>query len=260
MKISIITPSLNQGRFLRNCIESVLNQKGVDVEHMVIDAGSTDETLDILRSYPHIDWVSEPDKGMSDGINKGFRKATGDYLIWLNCDDFLMPGALENVVACLQNRPDIDVLHGDCVFVREDGSPIYRKRDHPADEFTLLFVGCFIPSTSTFLSRRIIEAGEFLNISYRVCMDWDYYLRLLRRGYKFHYLGEALAGFRWHGNNASMVLSKRGEQEALELQRLHIDEADLPAYLKSGVALSLLRRVAQLVRTGKRFAFHHRLR
>ncbi len=260
MKISIITPSYNQGRFLTDCIGSVLSQTGVEVEHIVIDAGSTDETLEVLKKHPHLKWISEPDRGMSDGINKGFQMATGDFLMWLNCDDFLMPGALSRVVDCLEADPGIDVLHGDCIFVREDSTPIRRKRDHSADGFTLLFAGCFIPSTSTFLKRSIIVAGELLNTDYKVCMDWDYYLRLLRRGYRFHYLPEALAGFRWHGDNASMVLSKRGEQEALKLQRLHIDETGLPAWLKASPFLALLRRVAQIVRVGKRLATHHRIR
>ena len=183
MKFSVITPSYNQGRFLPECVESVLSQSGVEVEHIVNDAGSTDDTLDVLEGYPHLKWTSEPDAGMSDGINKGFLKATGDWLMWLNCDDYLLPGTLAKVAEFIEKNPDVDVIHGDCVFVREDKTVIRRKYDHPVDEYTLLFAGCFIPSTSTFLKRRIIEEGNLLNISYKVCMDWEYYLRLIRGGF-----------------------------------------------------------------------------
>ncbi len=94
IKVSIITPSFNQGRFLTDCIESVLAQVGVEVEHIITDAGSTDETIDVLNRYPHLKRKSESDKGMSDGINKGFLHASGDWVMWLNCDDYLLPGAL----------------------------------------------------------------------------------------------------------------------------------------------------------------------
>jgi glycosyltransferase involved in cell wall biosynthesis len=95
IKISVITPSFNQGRFLSECIESVQTQTGVDVEHIITDAGSTDETLDVLNRYPHLKWSSESDEGMSDGINKGFLNASGKWVMWLNCDDYFLPGALE---------------------------------------------------------------------------------------------------------------------------------------------------------------------
>ena len=260
MKFSIITPSFNQERFLPDCVESVLSQSGVEVEHIVTDAGSTDETLDVLKRYPHLQWTSEADAGMSDGINKGFLKATGDWVMWLNCDDYLLPSALAKVVDFIRKHPDADVIHGDCVFVREDKTVIRRKYDHPVDESTLLFVGCFIPSTSTFFRRRIIEEGNLLDISYKVCMDWEYYLRLIRRGYSFAYLPEALAGFRWHGENTSLVHLKRGNDEALTLQRQHMAERHMNPWLAKSWVLRILRRVFQVRRIVQRIAIHGRVR
>jgi glycosyltransferase involved in cell wall biosynthesis len=299
VKISIITPSFNQGRFLQDCVESVLSQ--VDVikerrnpsaddhesamrgaklnptaahgqgesdfappcftfEHIVTDAGSTDDTLEVLARYPHLKWTSEPDAGMSDGINKGFLKATGDWVMWLNCDDYLLPGALAKVVEFIRQHPEVDVLHGDCVFVGEDKTVIRRKYDHPVDESTLLFVGCFIPSTSTFFKRRIIDAGNLLDTSYKVCMDWEYYLRLIRRGFKFGYLPEALAGFRWHGTNTSLVHLKRGNDEAQTLQRQHMAERHMNPILAKSWVLRILRRVFQVRRIIQRIAVHGRVR
>lgn len=260
MKFSIITPSFNQGRFLPDCVESVLSQTGVESEHIVTDAGSTDETLDVLKRYPHLKWTSESDAGMSDGINKGFLQATGDWMMWLNCDDYLLPGALAKVAEFIKSNPDASVVHGDCLFVREDRTVIRRKYDHPVDEKTLLFVGCFIPSTSTFFKRRIIDEGHLLNISYKVCMDWEYYMRLIRRGFRFAYLPEALAGFRWHGANTSLVHLKRGNDEARKLQREHLAEQNLSPLLGNTWVLHLLRRIFQMKRVVKRMTTHGRLR
>lgn len=260
MKFSIITPSYNQGKFIKDCLESVRQQNYPEVEHIVVDAGSTDETIEVLSGYPEVTWSSEPDKGMSDGINKGFLKATGDWLMWLNCDDYMLPGALAKVAAFIDDHPETDVVHGDCVFVREDKTVIRRKYDHPVDEFTLLFVGCFIPSTSTFFRRRIIDDGNLLGISYKVCMDWEYYLRLLRLGYRYGYLPEALAGFRWHGSNTSSIHAARGEQEAFKLQCEHIELRDLPKWLKNPAVPGILRRVAQVSRVAKRLVTHGRIR
>jgi len=257
-KFSIITPSYNQGRFLPDCIESVLAQTGIDFEHIVTDAGSTDETLEVLARYPHLKWVSEKDKGMSDGINKGFLQATGDWLMWLNCDDYLLPGALEKVVAFIQSHPEADVVHGDCLFVNEDKSLIRRKYDHAVDEDMLLFVGCYIPSTSTFFNRGIIESGHLLDIDYRVCMDWEYYLRLMREGYKFAYIPEAIAGFRWHGSNTSLVHTRRRLDEALKLQREHLSLRDRAPWLGNDSVLKVMRKIYQLRRVARRKKLHGR--
>lgn len=257
MKFSIITPSFNQGRFLTDCIESVASQ-GVDFEHIVTDAGSTDETLDVLGRFPHLLWTSEPDKGMSDGINKGFLRATGDWVMWLNCDDWLQPGALKSIEEFIRNHPDADVVHGDCVYVREDKTPIRRKRDTPVDEWDLLFVGCCIPSTATFYRREIITAGHLLDVDYRNCMDWEYYLRLIRSGYRFRYLSEAIACFRWYDDSTTSRHWQRMIDEGLRAQRSHLRERRLPAILGNAALLKVLRKGFQIRRVAKRILTHGR--
>lgn len=259
MKFSIITPSFNQGRFIEGCIASVLAQQGVEIEHIVTDAGSTDETLDVLARHPHLKWKSEPDDGMSDGINKGFHRATGDWLMWLNCDDYLLPGALAKVASYVEAHPEADVVHGDCAFVNEDKTPIRRKYDTAVDEWDLLFVGCCIPSTATFYRREIIEAGNLLDTGYRNCMDWEYYLRLCRLGYRFGYLPEELACFRWHEASTTQRHWQRMMEEGLRAQREHIEARALPAILRHEVLLNVLRRVFQLRRVAKRYGIHRRL-
>lgn len=259
VKFSIITPSFNQGRFLPDCVESVMAQDGVEWEHIVQDAGSTDSTLEVLRRYPHLKWTSEPDKGMSDGINKGFRRATGDWVMWLNCDDCLLPGALHEVARHIDREAGVDVVHGDCQFVREDLSILRRKFDHPVDELTLLYVGCFIPSTSAFYRRELIVRGLELDVDYKVCMDWEFYLRLLREGCRFSYIPEVLASFRWHGENTSRVHLNRGIEEGLQLQREHLREKGLPDWLGSRPVTRVMRRVMQVWRVGRRVAVHRRV-
>jgi glycosyltransferase involved in cell wall biosynthesis len=222
MKISIITPNFNQGRFIRDCIESVRTQTGVEWEHIIMDAASTDGTVSILKEYPHLKWVSEKDKGMCDGINKGFLRAEGDLVMWLNADDYLLPGALEKVAAFAEKNPDADVIYGECIFVTESKEPIRRKREHNFDFQILLFYGCYIPSTSTFLRRKIITDGELLDLSYRVVMDFEYYVRLSERGYRFKFLPEALACFRWHASNTSTSDSKARYRERLRVQQEYL--------------------------------------
>jgi glycosyltransferase involved in cell wall biosynthesis len=247
VKFSIVTPSFNQGRFIRDCIESVRIQSGVDWEHLVIDAGSTDETIAVLKQYPHLNWVSEPDQGMSDGINKGFRKAGGDWLMWLNADDYLLPGALARVADFARHQPDADVLYGECRFVDEAKRFIRQRREHRFDVPILLFYGCYIPSTATFLRRSIIEAGHLLDIRYRVCMDFEFYLRLTRQGFRFAFLPEALACFRWHADNTSSVQSRRRYEERVRVQQDHLRRVGR-SWLGSEYTLKLLHRVYQMKR------------
>lgn len=261
MKFSIITPSYNQGRFISDCIESVRCQTGsFDVEHIVIDAGSTDETTDILKQHPHLDWVSEPDQGMSDGINKGFLQASGDWLMWLNCDDYLLPEALEKVARFIKQHPTADVVHGDCVFVKEDKSVIRRKFDTAVDTMDLLFVGCVIPSTSSFYSRRIIESGELLSIDYKNCMDREFYLRLITSGFEFAYLPLPIAHFRWYEESTTSLNWQRMIDESIRCRRNYIDRLNLPAFLKARWILELMRRILQIRRIAKRILTHGRIR
>jgi len=259
MRFSIITPSFNQGRFLPDCVESVLSQEGVEIEHIITDAGSTDETLKVLGRYPHLQWTSEPDAGMSDGINKGFRRATGDWVMWLNCDDYLLSGTLAMIAEFITANPTADVVHGDCIYVNEDKSPIRRKYDTPVDEWDFLFVGCCIPSTSTFYRREIIEAGHLLDVGYRNCMDWEYFLRLMRLGYHFEYVPIAVAYFRWYQDSTTQQNWQRMIAEGLLAQREHITNRNLPAILKNAPLLKFLRKIFQIRRIGKRILRHRRV-
>lgn len=221
MKFSIVTASYNQGRFIRDCIESVRAQTGVDWEHIVQDAGSTDETAAVLQEYPHLQVTCEKDQGMSDGINRGFRKATGDWVMWLNTDDYLLPGALARVQEFAEKNPAADMIYGDVHFVDGAKRLLRVKREHRFDFNVLLYYGCYIQSTATFLRRKIITAGHLLDVDYRVVMDFEYYVRLARLGYRIQYAPGPVAAFRWHETNTSAVQHERRHQERLRVQRAH---------------------------------------
>ncbi len=196
---SIITPSYNYAKYIRECIESVKSQTGVTVEHIVFDAGSTDGTVEILREYPHLDLTVEPDEGMSDAINKGFRKARGKWVMWLNTDDRLLPGALQAVAAFAEKHPEADIIHGAWNFINADGTFIRAMKALPFSANMIIEHGCYIASTALFLRRETtIESGFFLNIKFRYVMDGEFYARLGRAGKKFVNFNKPLADFRQH--------------------------------------------------------------
>ncbi len=158
--LSVVTPSYNAAEFIEDAILSVARQQGIAAEHIVVDGASTDSTLEILQRYPGLQWISERDHGQSDAINKGFLRATGDLVGWLNADDYYLPGGLEAIARAAREHPEADVIYGDCVFVDREGRVLRSKVEHEFDSGILMHFGCYIPSTSTFFRRRLVESGH----------------------------------------------------------------------------------------------------
>ena len=248
MKFSIVTASFNQGRFIGDCIESVRSQAGAEWEHIIQDSCSTDETAAVIARYPHLKCVVEKDKGMSDGINRGFLRATCDWVMWLNTDDYLMPAALQKVAEFAQRNPDADIIYGDVDFVDGQKNFLRQRREHDFDANVLLFYGCYIQSTATFIRRRVIESGHLLDVNYRVCMDFEYYLRLTRAGFKFAHVPEILAAFRWHETNISATQLARRREERLRAQRQHLTLTRRARLLQNERVLGALYRLYQMKR------------
>ncbi len=216
---SVITPSLNAGEFLENAVQSVIRQQNVSVEHIVADGGSSDDTLSILLAHPGVKWTSQKDRGQSDAINRGFLQADGELLGWLNADDYYLPGGLAAIDRAAREHPEADVFYGDCVFVDGSGAIVRSKVEHAFDRGILLHFGCYIPSTATFVRRHVIESTQLLDCGYRVCMDFEYFARLSNAGYRFHYVPQFIAAFRWHESNVSLKQAVRRRQERLQVQR-----------------------------------------
>jgi glycosyltransferase involved in cell wall biosynthesis len=248
--ISVITPTFNGAAYLEDAILSVERQSGVAAEHIVIDAASTDSTLAILQRHSQLRWVSEPDRGQSDAINKGFRMATGDLVGWLNADDYYLPGGLEAIARAAAEHPEADVFYSDCIFVDPGGRIVRSKVEHDFDLQVLLYFGCYIPSTSTFFRRRLIERGLLLDCDYRVAMDFEFFARLARLGCRFHYIPRFLAAFRWHQDNVSLRNVERRTQERRMVQRAAFG-CEQPAWsLETRRYWARARRLFHKLRTG----------
>ncbi|MEP4077624.1 glycosyltransferase family 2 protein [Haloferula sp.] len=219
---TVVTPSYNYGRFIGDCLESVASQEGVTLEHLVMDAGSDDNTAEVVSEFPHASFFQEPDKGMSDGINKGFRRASGKWVMWLNADDRLRPGALTRVKEFAEANPDSDVIFGCWNFVDGGGEFIKRMTLFPFDQRMLAMDACYIASTSCFYRREsTISEGHLLNEGFRLCMDGEYFTRLAANGKVFSYLPAVLADFRLHDASISQQhLGKRDMESTVKHQRL----------------------------------------
>ena len=205
VQFTIITPSFNYARYIRECLDSVKNQEGVSFEHLVFDAGSTDDTIDILREYPHIDLTVEPDKGMSDAINKGFQKARGDWVMWLNSDDRLLPGALKSVLNFASKHPEADVIHGAFHYIDAEGQFLRRAKTAPYVYRVIVQYGCYLASPAMFFRRStVIGAGFLLNENFKYVMDGEFYARLGKAGKRFISFNKPLAEFRLHEGSLSL--------------------------------------------------------
>jgi len=218
-EISIVTPSYNQGHFIEDAVLSVFNQNYPNFEHIIIDNCSTDGTVEILKKYPHLRWISEKDDGQSDAINKGFKRATGEIIAWLNADDYYLNGAFKKIVCFWENHLYTDIIYGDCCFVNVDGKFLRRKIELAFDLGMLIYYGCYIPSTATFFRRSIIDEGILLDTEYHNCMDMEYFVRMGSQGKRFSHISDCLACFRWHEGNISTLYFERRRRERRQIQK-----------------------------------------
>lgn len=201
--ISIVTPSFNQSAFIQEALLSVKNQSYQPLEHVVVDGQSSDDTIKILgrlswqSQWSHLHWISEPDNGQSHALNKGFARAQGDIVGWLNSDDRYLPDCFEQVAATFLQHPEVDILYGDYRWIDEAGRVCRLRREIEFSRFILLHHRVlFIPTTATFFRRRVFEERHFIDEGLHYALDFEFFVRLAAHGYRFLHLPAILADFR----------------------------------------------------------------
>ena len=211
-KITVITPSFNQGKFIKETIDSVLAQSYPNLEYWVMDGGSTDETVTILKSYGEkINWISEPDSGQTDALNKGIRRATGEIITYINSDDVYLPNTLNTVAEYFTEHPQTQWVTGDYFIIDEAGKKIqsfvanYKKFLHSHLSLSLLLVANPVIQPNTFWRRSLMSEVGLFDETLHLCMDYDCWLRIMQR-YPVAVLHQHFSLFRIHAK------SKGGEQ------------------------------------------------
>ena len=249
--VTVVTPSYNQGRFIRETVKSVLSQDYQPVEYLVMDGGSTDETLEVLKSYgDRFFWVSEKDKGQAHAINKGWSRARGEILAWLNSDDIYLPAAISKAVAFLQSHPEFGAVYGEGQHIDEDGRFIERYPTEPFSREKLVET-CFICQPTVFIRRSVLQEVGVLDESLRYCMDYDLWFRIARR-YAWGHLPEYLACTRFYRKSKTLGQKVQVHREILDMVYRH--QGSVPASWVFGYGNALLeKRISRATRWGNAF-------
>jgi glycosyltransferase involved in cell wall biosynthesis len=238
-KISVITPSFNQGDFIEKTINSVLSQNYPNLEFIIIDGGSTDNSVEIIKKYEeHLKyWVSEPDRGQSHAINKGMAKSTGEILTWLNSDDWYLPGTLQRFADLFQENLDTGLVVGAGRIVDLAGNEIYYKEPNPDINLNSLYQwldgGNFMQPSSAY-SREAWQLGGPIDESIHIALDLDLWLRMAKNGVKFVSVNELFSEALSHSNakttafqdlmilDSSLVIVQHGGKQYVEKRLINV--------------------------------------
>lgn len=224
MKLTVVTPSYNQGKYIKRTIDSVLSQGIDDLEYIVMDGGSTDETVDILKTYgDQIIWKSEKDKGQTDAVNKGIRVATGDIIGWLNSDDIYYPEAFKKVLKVFEEHPEVNVVYGNAYHIDEEDGIMEEYYTEDFDYERLKDI-CFICQPSLFFRKSVVDKYGYLDEKLQYCMDYDYWLRL-GKGEKFYRLNDFIAGSRLYDDNKTLGCRRKVHEEMIQMQKKNLGKA-----------------------------------
>ncbi len=220
-RITVITPSFNQGKFLRRTIHSVLDQGYENLQYIVVDGGSTDESVRIIREYEgRLDhWISEPDQGQSDAINKGLSRADGDLVTWINSDDLLMPGSLKTVAAIWARNRDIALISGSCVRIGPDNEYLFLHvvpKQYPWFARRGLV---YIDQPGAFWRRDIFQEPGVIDVTLKTVMDHDLWYRIALSGFPIARTNRCTAAFRLHDTSKTLTIQDIFRKEATQLRR-----------------------------------------
>ncbi len=218
-KISIVTVSYNQSEYLEDNILSIINQKYPNIEHIVVDGGSTDGSVEVLKKYDdYITWTSEPDDGQSDALNKGFKKATGEIIGWINSDDRLHFGALKIVSEYFSKNEDVLAIVGDLLLIDEAGNEIKKVISKTYTNNYLVNIARGITQQSIFFKRSVFNDIGYIDTKLNYVMDRDFFIRVSTLA-NIEYIPETLAHFRLQSNSKTSEGSQNFCRELIKLRR-----------------------------------------
>lgn len=217
--VSIVTPSFNQARYLEAAIQSVLSQDYPRIEYLIVDGGSTDGSVDIIRKYESklAWWVSEKDKGQTDAINKGFARARGEIFAWLNSDDAYEPFAVGRAVKYLLDHPEAGMVYADCNYINEDGRVIGKFPAAQTDLKRLRAGYVHIPQQTAFFRADLWRQAGPLDPAFYFAMDYDLWTRLAARAPIKYLAGQTWANFRIHTSGKTIAADDRCWPEMLRV-------------------------------------------
>ena len=215
--VSIVTPSLNQAAFLEAAVRSVLEQDYPRIEHIVVDGGSTDGTIEILHRYSTVRWLSEPDSGQADALRKGFALAKGAVFGWLNADDVYLANAVSAAVEAIHSSA-AGLAYGGYQVLNEGGDLAFEIPPHPFDCEMLLDAKNFIPQPSAFFTREAYESAGGVDPRYHYAMDYDLWVRIGRR-FPVAVIDGILSGFRFQAESKSVTEADRFYPEMRRISR-----------------------------------------
>jgi glycosyltransferase involved in cell wall biosynthesis len=238
--ISIVTPSYDMLAFLPRCVASVADQVGMEVEHIIIDGGSTDGSVQWLNDLPGIIVRSEPDEGMYDALNKGLQMCTASIVAYLNCDEQYLPGTLARVQRVFEERPDVDIVFGNTILVDPAGMAVAFKKAYPLRWRYVVWSYLHVYSCAMFFRRSSLVGTAPFNTSYRAVADADLVVRLLKSGRRAYHIRDYLSAFTLTGSNLSW--SEAGRRELLAF-RSHQGVRRATGF---GLVIELSRRFEQL--------------
>ena len=240
-RISIITPSFNQGHYIAATIDSVLAQEYPNLEHIIIDGGSTDSTLDILQRYPHLHVISEPDRGQADAINKGFRLATGTIWGFLNSDDTLLPGALYRVAQEIDPAHGRHIVMGRCRFIDEQGR--FIGIEHPSyfvshRRVLEIWKGYGLPQPAVFWTTEVWRECGAMDESLKYHLDYDLFCRFSQK-YRFHWVDQLFATYRLHAESKTEQWAEVDRlADSIQLSRRYWGSPLSPTYWQLALSLA----------------------
>jgi glycosyltransferase involved in cell wall biosynthesis len=234
--VTIVTPSFNQGRFIAATIESVLSQDYPSLEYLIVDGASTDETAAVAARFEgRLTFISEPDRGQSDAINKGFRLARGEIVAWLNSDDIFLPGAVSTAVEALRRRPDAAAVYGDGYQIDEDGNVISRfAATQEFNLWRLVNLSDFILQQTVFFRRRIFDEIGFVDESLHYGMDWELLMRIGLH-YPIVYVPRDMGAIREYAAAKSFAGGTKRARELTAILRRHTQKMFPPGMFVYGL-------------------------